>query len=73
MITIPTGIGPMHQCDICKGIEGRVLTDSWTGRDICFMCASRGEHGLFYTVTMTPGTDGSDNLDEAIAAAGLGA
>lgn len=54
--------GPSYyECDFCQDSTNRVLTDSYTNKDICLNCASYGEHGLFYTVTQEPATDG-DNL-----------
>jgi len=64
--------GPSYyECDICEDIAERVLTDSFTGKDICFNCASHGEHGLFYEVTQAPESDFSDNLVEVATRAGL--
>lgn len=52
-----------YTCDVCKNeYLSRVLTDSYTGLDICFDCACTGEHGLFYEVTQSPDQDGGDNL-----------
>ena len=64
--------GPSYyECDICEDIAERILTDSFTGKDICFNCASHGEHGLFYEVTQSPESDFSDNLVEVATKAGL--
>ena len=64
--------GPSYyECDICEDIAERILTDSFTGKDICFNCASNGEHGLFYEVTQSPESDFSDNLIEVATNAGL--
>lgn len=52
-----------YECDLCRQYTGRVLTDSYTGKDICFDCASGpSDHGLFYTITQDPEEDEGDNL-----------
>lgn len=59
--------GPSYyECDFCGQYEERMVTDTYTQKDICFGCASAGgrEGGLFYTVTMSPSEDGGDNLME---------
>ena len=47
-----------YSCDGCGGVHERVLTDSWTGMDLCFECA----HIVSWEVTMSPQEDGGDNL-----------
>ena len=62
--------GPsFYECDFCGDYTSRVLTDSFTDKEICFDCASTGEKGLFWTVTQSPDEEG-DNLIEVATAAG---
>ena len=53
-----------HECDGCGCPEERVFTDSWTGKEFCFMCLSK----IIDQITMSPTEDGGDNLPELIAA-----
>ncbi len=56
-----------YTCDLCKDAYlSRVLTDSYSGIDICLTCASMGDRGLFYRVTQSPDEEG-DNLFEVAA------
>jgi len=58
-----TTVLSLFECDLCRQYTGRVLTDSYTGKDICFDCASGpSDHGLFYTITQDPEEDEGDNL-----------
>lgn len=65
--------GDSYRCDLCRNLEDRVVTDSYSGKDICFMCATAGfvDGGLFSRVTMNPEEDGGDNLMEAAKEFGL--
>jgi hypothetical protein len=65
--------GEFYRCDICKtGYLTRVLTDSYSGLDICLDCASGpADHGLFWQVTQDPEEDEGDNLLEVAARLGL--
>lgn len=47
----------MRQCNSCHGWETRVMTDSWTGLELCLMCLA----GVINQVTMSPDEEG-DNL-----------
>jgi len=62
----------MYNCDLCDGYVSRVVTDSYTGKDICFDCASGpSDHGLFYTITQDPEEDQGDNLMDVAKKHGL--
>lgn len=50
-----------HRCGGCGGLEERIFTDSWTGRDLCCMCLYR----IVGDLTMSP-LDEGDNLDELL-------
>jgi hypothetical protein len=51
----------LKTCDNCEGVEERVFTDSWTGKELCSMCLV----GIINQVTMSPASEG-DNLLELL-------
>lgn len=57
-----TGFGGYHTCDFCGAMEGRVMTDSWTGKELCFSCA----YIAAYRVTQSPQDEG-DNMHDVLA------
>jgi hypothetical protein len=51
------GLMLLKDCDHCGGCETRLLTDSWTGMELCFECVI----DVLPFVTMSPEEEG-DNL-----------
>jgi hypothetical protein len=50
-----------QRCDACGGVEERIFTDSYTGKDICLMCLTE----VAGRVTNSPESEG-DNLAEML-------
>lgn len=48
-----------HECEGCGGLEERVFTDSWSGKELCPGCL----HKIVGKLTMSPASEG-DNLLE---------
>jgi hypothetical protein len=51
----------MKNCDVCGGVEERLLTDSWTGLEICLSCL----YPVIGEVAMSPASEG-DNLRDLL-------
>jgi len=51
----------MHNCDQCEGLEERVFTDSWTGKELCLSCL----HPIVGQIAMSPQTE-KDNLESLL-------
>lgn len=51
----------LKECNQCGGIEERVFTDSWTGKELCLSCLIP----IGDRITMSPASEG-DNLIELL-------
>lgn len=47
----------LKHCDVCNSLEERLLTDSWTGLEMCLFCL----YPIVGDITMSPASEG-DNL-----------
>lgn len=51
----------MHDCHQCGNHEERLLTDSWTGKELCLSCL----YPIIGKLAQSPQSEG-DNLDELL-------
>jgi len=51
----------MKNCDVCSGVEERLLTDSWTGLEICLSCL----YPVIGEIACSPASEG-DNLRDLL-------